>query len=182
MNLNERITKILEYSGYTASEFADAIDVQRSSVSHITSGRNKPSLDFLIKVKDRFQELQWDWLIKGEGEMLQPVISEKEKEEESAKTKTTSLPDLFSIIEDDYLGGTESEDTIGGDDLSSTVSLKLPESPVAVQGSISPVLTHSQPSETQEIVAPSSSTDNQSSKVKRIVLFYEDGRFESFEP
>ena len=63
MNLNERIAKILEYSGYSASEFADAIEVQRSSVSHITSGRNKPSLDFLIKVKNRFPELQWDWLI-----------------------------------------------------------------------------------------------------------------------
>ena len=38
MNINDRFTKILEYSGFTASEFADEIDVQRSSISHIISG------------------------------------------------------------------------------------------------------------------------------------------------
>ncbi|MCC2591631.1 helix-turn-helix transcriptional regulator [Chryseobacterium sp. MFBS3-17] len=182
MNLNERIAKILEYSGYTASEFADAIEVQRSSVSHITSGRNKPSLDFLIKVKDRFPELQWDWLIKGEGEMLQSLISEEETEEESSQPKTTSLPDLFSIIEEDYLGGTESEDTITSDDFPMTDFAPAAESPVAIRSAAGSVLTHSQPSEPQEKPTPLSITDNQTGKVKRIVLFYEDGRFESFEP
>ena len=51
MNINDRFTKILEYSGFTASEFADEIDVQRSSISHIISGRNKPSLEFIVKIQ-----------------------------------------------------------------------------------------------------------------------------------
>ena len=51
MEINERITKVLEYSGFSASEFADEIDVQRSSISHIISGRNKPSLEFVTKIK-----------------------------------------------------------------------------------------------------------------------------------
>ena len=68
-NLNDRITKIIDYSNLTSSEFADMIEVQRSNISHISSGRNKPSLDFLIKIKDRFPEIQWDWLIYGNGEM-----------------------------------------------------------------------------------------------------------------
>jgi transcriptional regulator with XRE-family HTH domain len=55
MEINERITKILEYSGFSASEFADEIDVQRSSISHIISGRNKPSLEFVTKLKTDFQ-------------------------------------------------------------------------------------------------------------------------------
>ena len=67
MNLNERISKVISYSELSSSEFADEIDVQRSNISHITSGRNKPSLDFLIKIKERFPELQWDWLITGQG-------------------------------------------------------------------------------------------------------------------
>ncbi|RTZ46541.1 XRE family transcriptional regulator [Chryseobacterium arthrosphaerae] len=57
MSLNERISKVIEYSNLTPSEFADEIDVQRSSISHITSGRNKPSLEFIIKIKSRFPEL-----------------------------------------------------------------------------------------------------------------------------
>ena len=50
MNLNERISEIINYSQLSASEFADEIEVQRSNISHITSGRNKPSLDFLMKI------------------------------------------------------------------------------------------------------------------------------------
>src|SRR5690606_39893922 len=97
MSLNERIAEIIEYSKLSASEFADAVEVQRSSISHITSGRNKPSLDFIIKVKNYLPQLEWDWLIKGEGDML---TSDKTAEEETeAKAKPTSLPDLFSLID-----------------------------------------------------------------------------------
>lgn len=53
MNLNERISKIIEYSELTASEFADEIEVQRSNISHIASGRNKPSR-FLLRSKTVF--------------------------------------------------------------------------------------------------------------------------------
>ena len=77
MSLNERISKVIEYSGLTPSEFADEIDVQRSSISHITSGRNKPSLEFIIKIKSRFPELLWDWLVTGEGEMLKSELPEE---------------------------------------------------------------------------------------------------------
>ena len=69
MDVKDRILSVISYAELTASEFADEIGVQRSSVSHITSGRNKPSLDFLVKIKDRFPELAWDWLITGQGEM-----------------------------------------------------------------------------------------------------------------
>lgn len=108
MNLNERISKIIKYSELSLSEFADKIEVQRSNISHITSGRNKPSLDFLIKIKDRFPELQWDWLINGDGEMLKKIEPEIIQE----KPKPTSLPDLFSLIDDDNFGMTESEDRV----------------------------------------------------------------------
>ena len=47
---------IFEYYGLTASLFADKINVQRSSISHLLSGRNKPSLDFILKVIENFPE------------------------------------------------------------------------------------------------------------------------------
>ena len=75
MDLNSRVQKIINYSELSSSEFADEIGVQRSNISHVLSGRNKPSLDFLMKIKDRFPEIQWEWLIEGKGAM---VYSENE--------------------------------------------------------------------------------------------------------
>ena len=46
----KRLEKILDYYSLTASSFADKIGVQRSSMSHLLSGRNKPSLDFILKI------------------------------------------------------------------------------------------------------------------------------------
>ena len=63
MEWTDRFTKVIEYSGLTPAEFAEEIGVQRSSISHIVSGRNKPSLDFITKVKSAFPKLEWDWLI-----------------------------------------------------------------------------------------------------------------------
>jgi transcriptional regulator with XRE-family HTH domain len=62
-----RLKKILEYHQLTASQFADQIGVQRSSISHILSGRNKPSLDFVLKVTDKFSEVDIYWLLNGKG-------------------------------------------------------------------------------------------------------------------
>jgi len=55
------------------AQLAEAIGVQRSGISHILSGRNKPSLDFVMKVLEAYPELNESWLLKGEGEMLKPA-------------------------------------------------------------------------------------------------------------
>lgn len=62
-----RIKKIMEYYDVSAAVFADKIGVQRSSISHILSGRNKPSLDFIIKITSVFEEVDMYWLINGKG-------------------------------------------------------------------------------------------------------------------
>ncbi len=60
-----RIKKLLENLQLSPSAFADSIGVQRSSLSHILSGRNKPSLDFIIKVLQQYPEVDLYWLITG---------------------------------------------------------------------------------------------------------------------
>jgi transcriptional regulator with XRE-family HTH domain len=65
--MNDRIAKILEEEGMTATRFADEIGVQASSISHIISGRNKPSTDFLIKLLERFRRINAEWLLTGRG-------------------------------------------------------------------------------------------------------------------
>ena len=66
-NFVNRLEFLLEHFELSASAFADKIGVQRSSLSHILSGRNKASLDFILKINDTFPELNLEWLIKGIG-------------------------------------------------------------------------------------------------------------------
>lgn len=63
----KRIDKILEFYGLSAAAFADKIAVQRSSISHLLSGRNKPSLEFVLKVVAAFPEVNLYWLLNGKG-------------------------------------------------------------------------------------------------------------------
>ncbi len=67
--IHDRIATIISTKGMTNAEFAEAIDVQPSNISHIMSGRNKPSLDLVMKVLKRFPELRTEWLIHGKGAM-----------------------------------------------------------------------------------------------------------------
>ena len=63
----KRLEQILDFYSLTASTFADKIGVQRSSLSHLLSGRNKPSLDFVMKVVEVFDEVDLYWLLNGSG-------------------------------------------------------------------------------------------------------------------
>ena len=63
----KRLERILKYYGLSASGFADSIGVQRSSISHLLSGRNKPSLEFVLKVVKKYPEVNLYWLLNGKG-------------------------------------------------------------------------------------------------------------------
>lgn len=63
----KRLEILLEYYALNASAFADKIGVQRSSMSHLLSGRNKPSLDFVLKISDIFPDVDLYWILKGTG-------------------------------------------------------------------------------------------------------------------
>lgn len=62
-----RIETIISHLELTVSAFADEIGVQRSSLSHLLNGRNKPSLDFVMKLVDTYPQVDLYWLLKGEG-------------------------------------------------------------------------------------------------------------------
>lgn len=69
MSINDRIALILQDKNLTANEFALRLKVQSSNISHIITGRNKPSFTFLEKLALEFPEISTDWLIRGEGNM-----------------------------------------------------------------------------------------------------------------
>ena len=67
-DFTKRLQNVIDYYGESASSFAEKIGVQRSSISHILSGRNKPSLDFILKILSSFPEVELYWLLNGKGE------------------------------------------------------------------------------------------------------------------
>ena len=52
----------------TAAQFADKIGISPSSLSHILSGRNNPSLEVVMKIHKACDYISLDWLLYGEGE------------------------------------------------------------------------------------------------------------------
>ncbi|MDX1904646.1 MAG: helix-turn-helix transcriptional regulator [Thermonemataceae bacterium] len=78
IELVERLKIIIDLKETQISKFADEIGVQRSNMSHIIAGRNKPSLDFLQKIIQRYPDVNTNWLLNGIGS---PLLEEKKNEE-----------------------------------------------------------------------------------------------------
>jgi transcriptional regulator with XRE-family HTH domain len=83
-----RIQLILKSKNLSSSQFADEIQVQRSSVSHILTGRNKPSLDFVSKILTSYPEINSDWLLFGKGQMIKNKEIDKISKIEEKPKKT----------------------------------------------------------------------------------------------
>lgn len=66
MLIQDRVLLIIKANNLSASEFANKIDVKRSNLSHVLSGRNKPSLDFLSKIITTYPSINASWLVTGE--------------------------------------------------------------------------------------------------------------------
>ena len=91
----------MEYYDLTAASFADRIEVGRSSISHLLSGRNNPSLDLVMKIIKAFPEVELYWLLNGKGrfpstsaEPKAPVEGNKPQEEKKRDLFSDPDPDL----------------------------------------------------------------------------------------
>ncbi len=87
----DRIHKILRYYKLTSSRFADEIGVQRSSISHVLSGRNKPSLGFIQKILNTYSEINAEWLVMGTGKLAQEENNSKDIFTDEAGNSTKSI-------------------------------------------------------------------------------------------
>jgi transcriptional regulator with XRE-family HTH domain len=74
MEIKDRIIEFLRAENISSANFAQEIGVQPSGISHIISGRNKPSLDFIVKMLNRYPLLSTEWLLFGKGKMLKEGI------------------------------------------------------------------------------------------------------------
>lgn len=152
----KRLKKIIDYYGESASSFAEKIGVQRSSISHILSGRNKPSLEFVLKVLSAFPEVELYWLMNGKGKF--PV----EKNVEAKIERQPTPPNQNKIQTENSNQNLETNSNLFSEEqnLFSKTDSKT-EQP--------------QNSEIQKIA------NSEKKEIERIVIFYKDGSFSNFQ-
>ena len=71
----------MDYKGISAGDLASALDVQRSNISHILNGRNKPGANFIEKFLLTFPDLNARWLLTGKGKMTYEKVRNPDHEQ-----------------------------------------------------------------------------------------------------
>ena len=96
-DFGKRLQIILNYYGISATDFSNQISVNRSTISHLLSGRNKPSLDFVMKVLEKFPEVELYWILNGKGNF--PSENNKNPTTSSINEKTPKIGTSLKNIE-----------------------------------------------------------------------------------
>ncbi|TDE03292.1 helix-turn-helix domain-containing protein [Flavobacterium sandaracinum] len=149
----KRLEIILDYYSLNASSFADKIGVQRSSLSHLLSGRNKPSLDFILKILEVFPDVDLYWILNGKGTFPKnsEQLDKKEKSVDQVVKQNSPTPPNPENIPENLFS-----------------EIKIPN-PI-------PAL------ETKKIENQNSAKESNSDAIDKIVIFYKNGTFKSYVP
>lgn len=149
----KRLEIILDYYSLNASGFADKIGVQRSSLSHLLSGRNKPSLDFILKILDVFPDVDLYWILNGKGSFPknnEPMQNQEKKLDEVIKPNApTPIPESSApqnLFSDEKNDGNKNGAVAKKEEIQNVVNESI------------------------------------SGEVEKIVFFYKDGTFKVFTP
>ena len=154
-----RIFTFIESLQLTPTEFADTIGVSRASISSIKTGRTQPTLSLIEKIKQRFPNVDINWLILGEGDA--PIVNRSEQEIE-----------LFT--DDEIKAEIEVTQTSSNDDTAANEyqAVYIAETPRKIEEEPQVV--------NQEDNVPIQSTTERKRSVKKVILLYDDGSFEEF--
>ncbi len=151
-DFGKRIQKLMEYYSISASGFADAMGVGRSSISHILSGRNKPSLDFVLKITEAYPEVELYWLLYGQGFFPKSEITPK-KNESTTPIPIPTIPLEEDKTEQDLFSQPERNNNIQKENIDDSDNIK-------------------------DIPIKSVYTEKE---VHQIVIFYKDGTFDFYK-
>lgn len=98
----KRLEILLTHYELSSAAFADRIDVQPSSISHLLKGRNKPSLEFVMKINEAFPEVDLHWLLYGKGSFPNNIKEKSPKkimkEEKDLHPTTSKMKPIERII------------------------------------------------------------------------------------
>ena len=148
--MNDRLKQFLAMEGLSPARFAEVMGIQRSGISHLLAGRNKPSFEFIQKMMTAYPDINYEWLILGKG---RPYKSDRPQPENEGKT------DLFTDLPDD--------DTLDDE------GLDTDEQP------ITPDFEPAEPAENRVFSpAPTGHPEKSARRIARIIVFYNDGTYE----
>ena len=109
LNIDEfinRINELMEEYQLNASSLADKIGVQRSSLSHILSKRNNPSLDFILKINENFEKIDLNWLLFGNNSIKNienhnpRIINSNESTTKPVNLENIKIKEIIHLYED----------------------------------------------------------------------------------
>jgi len=150
--MKDRILAFLQNENKSYAQFAEEIGVQPSGISHILSGRNNPSLDFVTKMLHRYPSLSADWLLFGKGSMY----------------KYVSQPTLFDT----------SEPPAGDEEIAMTTTQQFIESEAGAR--TEDMSDRQDYHETGKPGTVNS--DDRGREIERIIMFYTDKTFTEYRP
>lgn len=116
--IKERITQFLNKEGLTPSQFAEVIGIQRSSMSHILSGRNKPSYDFFERLIKNYPNINLEWFFNGSGS----IYKDGEYHQELSLPETKSVKE---VQENNLQKETKTKETITVTNVNKVVKVLL---------------------------------------------------------
>jgi len=169
--MKERLIQLLDLEQLSPSKFADIIGVQRSSISHVLSGRNKPSFDFLQKTLKAFPGLNASWLMTGEGTMY----------EQMGRTVSGNLFDTPEETQEPFPGHIPEESTQQAESGTS-------EAEVKEEGKAESPAVEQMPSESNADTGPvkaeglAAALAPGTKKIVQVMVIYEDDTFRAFTP
>ncbi len=160
MNLSAKIELLIQTKKLSASQFADTLGIPRSSISHILSGRNKPSLDVVQKILIAFPEIPAEELLDDKRDLSISAPAPK-----VAPSPIASTPSLFDAV---IPGAPESPKN------------NLPEQTIVQSNLRRP--RESSLKASQSVVAAPIATAHLAKKIERVIIFYTDGTFTESKP
>ncbi len=186
----DRINKIIEANNMSTTQFADSINIQRPSMSHIIAGRNNPSLDFVAKVLKAFPDIDPDWLIFGTGKMYRNKTNENiSTEVNDPNIENLNDYDLFStpidttnniqngnIVKEPVIEINESEESV----IYSKQSLQTSKSYSELKNQEDNSITN-QKNDSDEVIKEYLNNSNHRG-ISKIVFFYSDKTFSEYFP
>ena len=156
--MREKLQLLMNAENLTGSKLAEYLGIQPSSISHILGGRNKPSLDFVQKILQRYPRINPDWLLLDSDEMYRPDSSPASSVATSAELQFSESPSMAE-------SATQAEPSVVENHSSpADYTKQAPSTPSNVMDTIAP------------LVAP------HNRGVKRIIVMFDDHTFESYEP
>ena len=193
-----RINKIIEANNMSTTQFADCINIQRPSMSHIIAGRNNPSLDFVTKVLVAFPTINPDWLIFGKGNMYRNSDKiESQKDVQNFSIPKDSDLNLQDSIELDLFSTNNESPKPNNIEISKNevedekiVSIVKDEDPIPYfkNSSSSPELNKMDYSSDEHQIIDSNASKQMEKRalshreISKIVFFYTDKTFSEYFP